>query len=99
MNAALDGKACQTQFSLRHYDESRDQSWLDIVLISGRKHQIRRHFALAGHPVMGDPRYGSNNQDPAGLGLQAVELSFALAAGRRKYHYQLPVELRRYAIG
>lgn len=26
---------------------------------SGRKHQLRRHAALAGHPVAGDRRYGS----------------------------------------
>jgi 23S rRNA-/tRNA-specific pseudouridylate synthase len=27
--------------------------------ISGRQHQIRRHAKLAGHPVVGDRRYGS----------------------------------------
>ncbi|MEJ2040304.1 MAG: RNA pseudouridine synthase, partial [Desulfosarcinaceae bacterium] len=29
-------------------------------LVTGRKHQIRRHAALAGHPVLGDRRYGSS---------------------------------------
>jgi tRNA pseudouridine32 synthase/23S rRNA pseudouridine746 synthase len=96
INAVLDGKASETRFTLVPGWQQATTSLLDITLISGRKHQIRRHFADIGHPVMGDPRYGSQNQDPAGLGLQAVELSFALAAGRRKYHYQLPAELRRY---
>ena len=32
---------------------------LDIELFTGRKHQIRRHAKLAGHPVVGDARYGS----------------------------------------
>ncbi len=27
---------------------------------TGRKHQIRRHAALAGHPLVGDRRYGSS---------------------------------------
>lgn len=27
--------------------------------LTGRKHQIRRHAKLAGHPVVGDRRYGS----------------------------------------
>lgn len=27
--------------------------------LSGRKHQIRRHAKLAGHPITGDRRYGS----------------------------------------
>ncbi len=26
--------------------------------VTGRQHQIRRHAALAGHPVLGDQRYG-----------------------------------------
>ncbi len=99
INAVLDGKACETRFSLVAGWPEPSTTLLDILLISGRKHQIRRHFADIGHPVMGDPRYGSNNQHPAGLGLQAVELSFALAGGRRKYQYQLPVELRRYPVG
>lgn len=96
INAVLDGKACETRFTAVAGWQQASTTLLDITLISGRKHQIRRHFADIGHPVMGDPRYGSHNQDPAGLGLQAVEVSFALAAGRRKYHFQLPAELRRY---
>jgi 23S rRNA-/tRNA-specific pseudouridylate synthase len=40
-------------------DQSRHYSRLDIELLTGRKHQIRRHAKLAGHPVVGDPRYGS----------------------------------------
>lgn len=96
INAVLDGKACETRFTVVAGWQQASTTLLDITLISGRKHQIRRHFADIGHPVMGDPRYGSLNQDPAGLGLQAVELSFALAGGRRKYHFQLPAQLRRY---
>lgn len=96
INAKLDGKACETRFSVVPNWHDSSTTLLDITLISGRKHQIRRHFADLGHPVMGDPRYGTQNQDPAGLGLQAVELSFALAAGRRKYHYQLPAEHCRF---
>ncbi|THB76724.1 MAG: RNA pseudouridine synthase, partial [Desulfobacteraceae bacterium] len=32
---------------------------LEIDLLTGRKHQIRRHAKLSGHPVTGDTRYGS----------------------------------------
>lgn len=89
----LDGKQCETRFSpVETWNEPN--TLLDIQLISGRKHQIRRHFAAIGHPVMGDPAYGEHNQDPAGLGLQAVSLSFML--GKRSYQFSLPAELRRY---
>jgi RluA family pseudouridine synthase len=32
---------------------------VEIEPLTGRKHQIRRHAKLAGHPVVGDNRYGS----------------------------------------
>ncbi len=93
LNSVLDGKECQTRFSLRHYDALLNQSWLDIGLISGRKHQIRRHFALAGHPVMGDPQYGQGNKDTAGLALQAVRLSFHCPFRRQQQQFELPPAL------
>lgn len=43
----------------RVLDQSLHYTLLDIELFTGRKHQIRRHAKLAGHPVVGDPRYGS----------------------------------------
>ena len=32
--------------------------WLEVALETGRTHQIRVHLADAGHPVLGDARYG-----------------------------------------
>ena len=49
--------ACETRYKL--VDQSNHYSFLEIDLITGRKHQIRRHAKLAGHPVTGDTRYGS----------------------------------------
>ncbi|MDR2071196.1 MAG: RluA family pseudouridine synthase, partial [Treponema sp.] len=33
-------------------------SLLELELGTGRMHQIRRHLALIGHPVLGDDKYG-----------------------------------------
>ena len=90
----LDGKACRTQFSLRQLDSNSGQSWLDIKLISGRKHQIRRHFAAAGYPVMGDPQYGQHNKDSAGLALQAVSLAFTCPKTGKAMQFSLPAQLQ-----
>lgn len=47
----------QTRF--RVLDHSAHYTMVEIELLSGRTHQIRRHAKLSGHPVVGDARYGS----------------------------------------
>jgi 23S rRNA-/tRNA-specific pseudouridylate synthase len=43
----------------RILDRSAHYTMVEIELLSGRKHQIRRHAKLSGHAVVGDARYGS----------------------------------------
>lgn len=40
------------------YDPEKNQSLLDVSIDTGRKHQIRRHSAELGFPVVGDRLYG-----------------------------------------
>lgn len=49
------------QLAITHYalnKVARGCSWVRVWLETGRRNQIRVHFAEAGHPVLGDPRYG-----------------------------------------
>lgn len=48
---------CHTR--LRVLEHSARYCLIECEPLTGRKHQIRRHAKLAGHPVVGDPRYGS----------------------------------------
>ncbi|MGP9799741.1 RluA family pseudouridine synthase [Rheinheimera sp. NSM] len=93
----LDGKPCLTRFNLLQYDAQLQQSWLSIALVTGRKHQIRRHFEAAGHPVMGDPQYGKGNKDAAGLALQAVSLTFTCPLQRKAVSFNLPPSLQLFS--
>ncbi|MEG1835463.1 MAG: RluA family pseudouridine synthase [Oscillospiraceae bacterium] len=38
-------------------------SLVEVELLTGRTHQIRAHFAFIGHPLLGDGKYGSNEQN------------------------------------
>jgi tRNA pseudouridine65 synthase len=44
-------------YAISRYPTSR-YSLVTIELLTGRRHQIRRHFAHLRHPVIGDHRYG-----------------------------------------
>ena len=57
-------------------------SLVEIVLETGRTHQIRVHFSAFKHPLVGDTMYGADPKLAAKLGitrqwLHAMELSFA----------------------
>lgn len=52
----------------------QDVSLLEIRLHTGRKHQIRVQLASAGHPILGDRKYGSQAAWPAGIALHAYRL-------------------------
>ena len=48
---------CETRYKV--LENCPHYTLLEIQLVTGRKHQIRRHAAISGHPVVGDQRYGS----------------------------------------
>jgi tRNA pseudouridine32 synthase/23S rRNA pseudouridine746 synthase len=87
IDAELDGKDCATEFTVVEFDRERQRSVLSVDLITGRKHQIRRHLAGIGCPVVGDYRYGSGSGEP--LALRAVSLQFHCPLGRRERSYSI----------
>ena len=49
---------------LRHYEEDR-LTLVDLLLETGRTHQIRVHLSEMNHPIAGDPLYGGSSRAKA----------------------------------
>jgi len=92
IDAKLDGKAAQTLYKRLSYDSTSNTSWLNVEILSGRTHQIRRHLELIAHPVMGDPKYGRGNKNSLGLQLFAVKLAFTCPVSRELKTFELSQE-------
>ena len=89
------GKEAQTRVSLsRTYGV---YSLLQCEPLTGRTHQIRVHLAHAGHPIVGDERYGDEavNRDARRFGLKrlflhAQSIAFADDSGN-ELHFTAPL--------
>jgi tRNA pseudouridine32 synthase/23S rRNA pseudouridine746 synthase len=88
----LDGKPALTEYSVVKYSPDRTTTSVDIKLITGRRHQLRRHFDLIGHPIIGDPLYGMGNKNPNGLKLTAVSLEFYCPFSGRETKFSIQKE-------
>ena len=70
---------------------SADYSMLEVRLETGRKNQIRAHLSEAGHPVVGDPLYGSVVNPLGRLGLHAKLLGFSHPTTGKKMSFTAPL--------
>ncbi len=81
--------------AITHYEvlrRSAKYTYLKLRLETGRKHQIRVHCSSAGFPVLGDDRYGSNENPIRRLCLHAMNLEFIHPFTKKKLaiHSSIP---------
>ncbi len=68
------GKLSRTVY--RVLKATKRYSLLEVVLLTGRKNQIRVHLAGIGHPIVGDTKYGKEDDQQPRMALHARSISF-----------------------
>jgi len=76
------------------YDGQSDLSLLEVSIATGRKHQIRRHLAGAGFPIVGDRFHGRASDKDENLKLVSYYLAFVSPVDQQLKQYTLPEALQ-----
>ncbi len=95
IDAPIDGRGARTHF-VREAVYGSFATRLRARLETGRTHQVRLHLSGAGHPVLGDRRYGRRTAfDPPRLALHATLLAFAhpVTGERMRFESAWPADL------
>jgi len=83
--------AKEATLSYRTLSRAGTATLLEIKLLTGRSHQIRAQLSFAGHPIVGDKKYGSTHLLPDhAIALQATTLTFKQATGDEIHTLTLP---------
>ena len=80
-------KSCQTNYKV--LKSANGLSLVECELITGRTHQIRAQFAHAGHPLLGDGKYGklSKKFDRNYQALYSYKLTFDFSTNAEGLEY------------
>lgn len=81
ISSEIEGKAAQSDYRIIESVPSERFGQLNLVELkpkTGRRHQLRKHLASIGHPILGDTTYGTEGQILKGQGLylHAYSLEF-----------------------
>lgn len=83
------GKYAVTDY--RVLAEGNGYSLVECELRTGRKNQIRVHLSDMGHPIVGDHKYGSDDDSIHRLGLHAYKLCFRHPVNGKMLNFETPV--------
>ncbi|MCB0562117.1 MAG: RluA family pseudouridine synthase [Lewinellaceae bacterium] len=91
---AIDGQEAMTEFRLLRQVPSLQAEWLSLLELyprTGRTHQLRRHLAGIGHPILGDGLYTGDGLllKGKGLFLSAVALEFTHPISRQTLNFTI----------
>ena len=78
MAVRRDGRAASTDYRVLE-NFGKDYALVELLLHTGRTHQIRVHMTWLGYPLLGDPLYGkrANPWELSGQALHCYRLGFS----------------------
>lgn len=82
------------RLAITHYAQlgrNRKYAWLQLRLETGRKNQIRVHCQQAGHPIIGDKKYGAKSNPIKRLALHAHLLGFKHPITGKQMRFESPL--------
>jgi tRNA pseudouridine32 synthase/23S rRNA pseudouridine746 synthase len=88
----IDEKEAISEISFQKIKGNGSRSLVDVRIETGRKHQIRRHLADLGYPIIGDRLYGKGEEDGVDLQLTAYLLAFQCPVNDEPVEYCLSAE-------
>ena len=93
MAVVAEGSEARTQYQVIKY--IGDYTLLEVILETGRTHQIRVHLSAIGYPVVGDPVYGVKSPHLSRQFLHACRLGFKLPSTDEyvEFKSELPPDL------
>lgn len=83
------GKWSATEWEL--VEQAQDRALLFLHLLTGRKNQIRVHMADLGHPVVGDGKYGHQDDPGSRMCLHAFRLAFHHPVTGEPLYFETPI--------
>ena len=100
MAIVQEGKSAVTHFKV--LERFGEYTLVECALETGRTHQIRVHMTHIGHPLVGDPKYGTNGKRKDNFSIQgqalhsmSLELDHPVTGERMTFDTELPEDMQK----
>ena len=100
MAIVQEGKSAVTHFKV--LERFGEYTLVECALETGRTHQIRVHMTHIGHPLVGDPKYGTNGKRKDNFSIQgqalhsmSLELDHPVTGERMTFNKELPEDMQK----